>query len=160
MVYSSQIAISRRLQRWRLCFPSAPIHHSPVHFEKGCFGGLAVLGSSGSEGLSAKDFCFSSWLLCNGCGVWSFGPGWWVIKGRGLLAWFSSGVRWVGWSLLGFQAPWGASRCLWSFNRLWVAVISRHSDRAADLLRRWKRSMRRLNLVLANTGSIIALRFR
>ena len=45
-------------------------------------------------------------------------------------------------------------------DRLWVAVISRHSERAADLPRRWKRSMPRLNLVFANTGSIIALRFR
>jgi hypothetical protein len=44
--------------------------------------------------------------------------------------------------------------------RLWVAVISRHSERAADLPRRWKRSIRRLNLVCANTGSTIALRRR
>ena len=59
-----------------------------------------------------------------------------------------------------FQAPAAAIWCLWSFNRLWVAVMSRHSERAADLPRRWKRSIRRLNLVFANTGSIIALRFR
>jgi hypothetical protein len=38
--------------------------------------------------------------------------------------------------------------------------ISRHSERAADLPRRWKRSIRRLNFVLAKTGSIMALRFR
>ena len=58
-----------------------------------------------------------------------------------------------------FQMAVAASLCLWSFSRLWVAVIRRHSERAADLPRRWKRSIRRLNLVLANTGSIIALRF-
>jgi hypothetical protein len=59
-----------------------------------------------------------------------------------------------------FQAPAVASWWLWSFSRLWVAVISRHSERAADRPRRWKRSMRRLNFVCPNTGSIIAWRFR
>jgi hypothetical protein len=59
-----------------------------------------------------------------------------------------------------FQAPAAAIWCLWSFRRLWVAVINRHSERTADLPRRPKRSIRRLNFVLANTGSIIALRFR
>ncbi len=54
----------------------------------------------------------------------------------------------------------GAIICRWSFRRLWVAVISRHSERAADLPRRKKRSIRRLNFVSAKTGSIIALRFR
>jgi hypothetical protein len=29
-------------------------------------------------------------------------------------------------------------------DELWVAVIGRHSERAADLPRRWKRSIRRL----------------
>ena len=58
------------------------------------------------------------------------------------------------------QAPAAAIWWLWSFSRLWVAVISRHSARAADLPRRWKRSMRRLNFVCPNTGSIIAWRFR
>jgi hypothetical protein len=47
---------------------------------------------------------------------------------------------------------------LWSFIRLWVAVMSRHSDSAADLPRRWNRVMRRLNLICPNTGSIVALR--
>ena len=46
----------------------------------------------------------------------------------------------------------------WSLSRLWVAVISRHSDLQADLPRRKKRSMRRLNLVFANTGSIVSWR--
>ena len=59
-----------------------------------------------------------------------------------------------------FQAAVGAIWCLWSFRRLWVAVVSRHSERAEDLPRRWKRSIRRLNFVLAKTGSIMALRFR
>jgi len=44
---------------------------------------------------------------------------------------------------------------LWSFRRLWVAVISRHSERQADLPRRWKRSIRRLNFVWPNTGSTV-----
>ena len=59
-----------------------------------------------------------------------------------------------------FQAPAVAIWWLWSFSRLWVAVISRHSDLAAALPRRWKRSIRRLNFVCPNTGSIIAWRFR
>jgi hypothetical protein len=59
-----------------------------------------------------------------------------------------------------FQAAAAAIWWLWSLRRLWVAVISRHSERAADLPRRWKRSIRRLNFVCPNTGSIIALRFR
>jgi integrase len=57
------------------------------------------------------------------------------------------------------QAAAAAIWRLWSFNRLWVAVISRHSERAADLPRRWKRSIRPLNFVCPNTGSIIALTF-
>jgi hypothetical protein len=35
-----------------------------------------------------------------------------------------------------FQAAARAIWCLWSFSRLWVAVINRHSERAADLPRR------------------------
>jgi hypothetical protein len=58
------------------------------------------------------------------------------------------------------QAAAAAIWCLWSFIRLWVAVLSRHSERTADLPRRWKRSIRRLCLVCANTGSTIALRRR
>ena len=58
------------------------------------------------------------------------------------------------------QAASGAVVCLWSLSRLWVAVISRHSERQAALPRRWKRSILRLNLVSAKTGSIIALRLR
>ncbi len=58
------------------------------------------------------------------------------------------------------QAVAGAIWCLNSFNRLCVAVISRHSERHADLPRRWKRSIRRLNFVSAKTGSIIPWRFR
>ena len=57
-----------------------------------------------------------------------------------------------------FQAGIGAVVCRQSFSRLCVAVISRHSDRAADLPRRWKRSQRRLNLVSAKTGSIMPWR--
>jgi hypothetical protein len=59
-----------------------------------------------------------------------------------------------------FQAAATAIWCLWSFSRLWVAVIRRHSERTADLPRRRKLSIRRLCLVCANTGSTIALRLR
>jgi hypothetical protein len=37
------------------------------------------------------------------------------------------------------QAVWAAIRWWWSLRRLWVALISRHSERTADLPRRWKR---------------------
>jgi hypothetical protein len=37
----------------------------------------------------------------------------------------------------------GAVLCLWSLSKLWVALISRHSDLHADLPRRKKRSHRR-----------------
>ncbi len=53
-----------------------------------------------------------------------------------------------------------ARRCLWSLRRLWVAVISRHSDLAADLPLRNNRSVRRLNLMSPKTGSIIAWHWR
>jgi hypothetical protein len=62
--------------------------------------------------------------------------------------------------VLAVQAVRGAVVCLWSFSRLCVAVISRHSERQAALPRRWKRSILRLNLVSPKTGSIIALRLR
>jgi hypothetical protein len=64
-----------------------------------------------------------------------------------------------GWLTGALSGPAAAIWCLWSLSRLWVAVISLYSERAADLPRRWKRSMRRLNFVFANTGSIIAFRF-
>jgi len=50
-------------------------------------------------------------------------------------------------------------RRLWSLSRLCVAVINRHSDRAADLPLRMNRSMRRLYLIWPNTGSIVILRW-
>jgi len=37
------------------------------------------------------------------------------------------------------QAARGAIRCWWRRRRLWVAVMSRHSERTADLPRRWNR---------------------
>lgn len=46
----------------------------------------------------------------------------------------------------------------WSLRRLWVAAVSRHSDRAADLPLRMNLSMRRLYLICPNTGSIVACR--
>jgi hypothetical protein len=54
-----------------------------------------------------------------------------------------------------FQAVAVAIWWLWSFRRLCVAAISRHSDRTADRPRRWNRSIFRLNFTCANTGSII-----
>ena len=42
--------------------------------------------------------------------------------------------------------------------RLCAAVIRRHSERVADLPRRWRRSQRRLNFVSAKTGSIMPWR--
>jgi hypothetical protein len=56
------------------------------------------------------------------------------------------------------QAGIGAVVWRQSFSRLCVAAIRRHSDLAADLPRRWKRSQRRLNLVSAKTGSIMPWR--
>ena len=54
----------------------------------------------------------------------------------------------------------GASRCWWSFNRLWVAVRSRHSDLTADLPRRKKRFARRFDLICPKTGSTVPCRLR
>src|SRR6188472_1242539 len=56
------------------------------------------------------------------------------------------------------QAVAGVRLCRQSLRRLCAAFVSRHSDRAADLPRRKKRSMRRLNLVSAKIGSIIVWR--
>ena len=52
-----------------------------------------------------------------------------------------------------------AIQWLWSLNRLWVAVISRHSDCAAARPRRMNRSMCRLYLICPNTGSIVIFRW-
>jgi hypothetical protein len=56
------------------------------------------------------------------------------------------------------QAAAGAVVCRQSLSRLCAALVMRHSDLAADLPRRRKRSMPRLNLVSAKTGSIIVWR--
>jgi hypothetical protein len=53
-----------------------------------------------------------------------------------------------------------ARLCCQSLRSLWVAVISRHSARQAQRPRRWNLSIRRLCLVCANTGSMIAWRCR
>src|SRR5436190_8039027 len=63
-----------------------------------------------------------------------------------------------------FGAPVGecqvvlAIQWLWSFSRLWVAVTSRHSDRAAALPLRINLSVCRLYLIWPNTGSIVIFR--
>jgi hypothetical protein len=44
---------------------------------------------------------------------------------------------------------------LWSFNRLWVAAIRRHSDGAAALPLRRNRVIARLCLICPKTGSIV-----
>lgn len=56
------------------------------------------------------------------------------------------------------QAIAGSIQWLCSFRRLWTAACNRHSERTADLPRRWKRRNPRLNLFCANTGSTVALR--
>jgi hypothetical protein len=56
------------------------------------------------------------------------------------------------------QAAAGAVVWRQSLRRLCAVLVSRHSDRAAARLRRKKRSTPRLNLVSANTGSIIPWR--
>jgi hypothetical protein len=56
------------------------------------------------------------------------------------------------------QAAVGAIWWLCSLSKLWVAVMRRHSDRQADMPRRKKRSIRRLNLVCARIGSIVTCR--
>jgi hypothetical protein len=53
------------------------------------------------------------------------------------------------------QAPAACRVWRWSLSRLWVAAIRRHSERAAARPLRLKRSMRRLVLIWANTGSTI-----
>jgi hypothetical protein len=58
------------------------------------------------------------------------------------------------------QAVVAARRWLWSLRRLWVAAISRHSDRQADRPRRWKRLITRLNFSWPNTGSMVTCRVR
>jgi hypothetical protein len=56
------------------------------------------------------------------------------------------------------QAPAAASWCLLELHQVVsVEVVSRHCERAADLPRRFKRLIRRLCLVCANTGSTICL---
>jgi hypothetical protein len=61
---------------------------------------------------------------------------------------------------LACQAGSEAIQWLWSSRRLWVAAISRHSDRTAALPLRLKRSHRRLDLISPNTGSIVSCRWR
>jgi hypothetical protein len=53
------------------------------------------------------------------------------------------------------QAAAAARECRWSFRRLCVAAIRRHSERAAARPLRLNRSIRRFALIWANTGSTI-----
>jgi hypothetical protein len=58
------------------------------------------------------------------------------------------------------QAGTAARRWWWSFSRLCVAAMNRHSLLQADLPRRWKRLIWRLNLSWPNTGSMVIWRWR
>jgi hypothetical protein len=58
------------------------------------------------------------------------------------------------------QAVTAARRWVWTFRRLWVAAMSRHSDRQAARPRRWKRLVRRLNFSWPKTGSMVPCRVR
>src|SRR4051794_41946760 len=51
------------------------------------------------------------------------------------------------------QAGAAARRWLWSFRRLCVAAMSRHSLLHAALPRRWERLIWRVELILAHTGA-------
>jgi hypothetical protein len=77
-----------------------------------------------------------------------------TLRGGALV---SSAGRWPSAAAAGLLA---AIAALWrqSLSTLWAALVSRHSDLAAPLPRRRKRSTRRLNLVSANTGSTIVWR--
>ena len=72
------------------------------------------------------------------------------------------GCRWrrFGWGQASRQAAARASWCLWSFRRLCVALMSRHSVRTAERPRLRNRPIPRLDFVWANTGSTIAWRLR
>jgi hypothetical protein len=58
----------------------------------------------------------------------------------------------------GPQAPAGAKPLRWSFSRLWVAAMRRHSERTAARPLRLKRPARRFCLMSAKTGSTITWR--
>ncbi len=61
--------------------------------------------------------------------------------------------------LAGGHAVAGAIQCWWSLRRLWVAVIRRHSDRAAARPRRRNCRKLRLCLICPNVGSIDCARW-
>src|SRR3954454_3772084 len=94
-------------------------------------------------------------LAAGGCCVKRGGPvGGGVGAGRGRCRAGDRCRRAVLQAVAAVSRAWEASTgCGW-------AVISRHPERQADLPRRWKRSIRRLNFVLANIGSTVAWRFR
>jgi hypothetical protein len=126
---------------------------------------LIVIDPRNSSGASVLRGHGESAAPRRGCCVKGAGPvvrPWWWGSRRGWVGGLAGSAlgRVVGACLGPFRfRRWLSGACGASIG-LWVAVISRHSERAADLPRRWKRSIRRLNLVFANTGSIIALRFR
>src|SRR3954447_11881567 len=96
--------------------------------------------SRGGPRRAIARFCFARWLLRKASGGPSVGD-----VGGGLRRWMGARERRPG--------SWAVTRAVWwrwSLRRLGVAVMSRHSERQADLPRRWKRSIRRLNFVLAN----------
>jgi hypothetical protein len=64
------------------------------------------------------------------------------------------------WPLVVFYAAAGAGFARQSLRRLWVVVISLHSDLQALMPRRWKRVMWRLCLIWPEIGSIVCFRWR
>jgi hypothetical protein len=68
----------------------------------------------------------------------------------------ATGVLTGGYSLR--VSPQTAMSALWSLSRLWVAAISRHSDRQAASPRLWNRRILRLNFVFAKMVSIMCWR--
>jgi hypothetical protein len=126
-------------------------------------GGVLRAGNAGSNTVDCVWVCGTTGSR-SGCRVKVRGR-WWgrAVRGGDRWAWLLClRGRWVGVCSrqAACQAAAAAIWCLWSLRRLWVAVIRRHSESAADRPRRWNWLIRRLCLVCAKTGSTIAFRCR
>jgi len=84
----------------------------------------------------------------------------WIAEARGASRPGGRRDRPAGAAGIAAQGVAAAIRWLWSFRRLCVAVIRRHSLRQAALPRRWKRLIARLNLIWPKTGSTVICRWR
>ncbi len=82
----------------------------------------------------------ASWFRC-GCRAKMRGHGDGEVVASGPVVVWAPRAVWLPATLWSpgrpFQAAATAIWCLWSFSRLWVAVIRRHSESAADRPRRW-----------------------